>query len=325
MRDIMLSNFDYLWKRLFVCVCVCVNSTFGRCCHCPCWKNDGQEQFDDKEKNANEETLFFKISQNTDVNTIKQCINNDWYDEHSDRVVVLEHVSSAGEEDALSVTGQKDKWGITYAGEKFFKYSNCDSSKNTWVIVEIKLKVDSGPVFLYVDICNEVGKKKKSKEGPQWFNVFSCVELWSLKILAANTQAVTIFSYFFSNAQFGLEKSFENGYKNMSGLGGLERLNVSSCNALRSMFFQAIYKQATINSLKNWRFHQQYVNIDFLFSSNDSESKNVLDFSVLDGWKTVQGPKFIFGLNGSTSVFYRDDWSLLGAPFPSWYSKFIIK
>ena len=166
----------------------------------------------------------------------------------------MEQVSSAGDEkDALSVTGQKDKWGITYAGKDFFEYHNCDSSKDTWVIVEIKLKPDSDPVFLYVDTCENFAKTISKRNGTSSHNVFSGVNLWSLNILAANTRAVTSFFNLFSRAQFGLEKNFNNDYKNTSGLCGLERLNVSSCSDLRSMFFEVIYKQTTVNSLKNWR------------------------------------------------------------------------
>ncbi len=162
-------------------------------------KNNDEEIIENPDNNS---TLYFKISQNTSANTIKQYINNNWYDKYPDKVVALEQVPGAGNDGGvLSVTGQKDHWNITYAGNNCFKYSNCDSSKNTWVIVEIKLKHDSDPVFLYVDTCEKLAKTTTRRNGASPRNVFTNVQLWSLNILAANTRAVTSFSNLFSRAQ----------------------------------------------------------------------------------------------------------------------------
>ena len=40
-----------------IIVCVCVNSTFGRCCHCPCGKEEEEEKKEDGKKTKEEEKI----------------------------------------------------------------------------------------------------------------------------------------------------------------------------------------------------------------------------------------------------------------------------
>ena len=175
----MLSNFDYLWKRL-LCVCVCVNSTFGRCCHCPCWKDDnhgGGGGMSDNVYEDNSESLLNNESSdglggvssndkenevlnnnkggNVETNTkeeilyykivdkndhsVQSCFCQNWYEQRKEGIVQLVMCQKEDNDDVLEVIGKGNNWRIVDKDGNSFKYNNCDPSKNTWIIFSITL------------------------------------------------------------------------------------------------------------------------------------------------------------------------------------------
>ena len=261
----MLNNFDYLWKRL-LCVCVCVNSTFGRCCHCPCWK---------------EEALYFtKIDKAGKDENIKKCFNDTWYNACEDKVLLLKEADENGP-NVLSVTGSGDKWEITDSKENVLVNAGCKPDNNKWIIVEITTwdstnkKAGNSFVF-YVDDIKMVVIEKFS------YGVFEAIKCYSIEIIAANTSAVKSMKFMFHSVRSALE---QDGKEDTGpGLIGLDKLNVENVEDIGSMFFTTIHKQATLDQLKGWRFSgENKVDIGYLFSSKVEG----LNFRVLDGWSSA--------------------------------------
>ena len=261
----MLSNFDYLWKRLLcVCVCVCVNSTLGWCCDCPCWKK---------------ETLYFKIDKTAQDEVIKKCINNTWYDKRQGEVLLLKEAEE-GDTDVLSVTGSGNNWEITDQG-KVLGSAGCNPEGNKWIIVKVTTWDDdsksAGDSFIfYVDEITCIQDN--------WFSycVFEEIECYSIEIIAANTRAVQNMHGMF----YLVESALERDEKTDTGPGliGLDKLNVENVEDIGSMFFKTIHKQATLDQLKGWRFSgENKVDIGYLFSSKVEG----LNFRVLDGWSSA--------------------------------------
>ena len=292
----MLSNFDYLWKRLLcVCVCVCVNSTFGRCCHC-CKK---------------EETLYFKIDKaGLGEEDIKKCFKGSWYKACEGKVLLLKEAEE-GDTDVLSVTGSGNKWTITDPQENKFKDDKCDSGKNKWIIVKVTTLQEglegAGDSFIfYVDEIESV-------DGTGVFEEIWC---YSIEIIAANTRAAQDMYGMFYHVESGLEKDM--GKDIVPGLIGLDKLNVENVTNLRWMFCMAIHKQATLEQLKKWRFSgKKSVCITNLFSSKVKG----LNFSVLNGWSSAKKCGTVYFWQDSLSlekVFVNDTKYIFTAP--SWYN-----
>ena len=296
----MLSNFDYLWKRL-LCVCVCVNSTFGRCCHCPCCK---------------EETLYFTKIDKTkkDEDNIKKCFNNTWYNKCQNKVLLLQEVKVNGS-DVLEVTGSDNNWEITDKG-KVLVSAGCNPNNNKWIIVKVTtLKVNTecaGDSFIfYVDDINSV---KDENSVP--YGVFKQIKCYSIKIIAANTRAVESMECMFYVVNSALEKDM--GIDTGPGLIGLDKLNVENVKNIDWMFSSAIHKQATLDQLKEWRFSGgNKVSIGCLFNATEKG----LDFSILNGWSSSTKNETVFFrakklLGGSVFVDSVDEKVFTA---PSWF------
>ena len=274
----MLNNVDYLWKRL-LCVCVCVNSTFGRCCHC-CKK---------------EETLYFKIDKTAQDDDIKKCFNGPWCDAYTGKVLSLQQVNENGS-DVLKVTGSDNEWEITDSLENKFKDDKCDSGKNKWIIVKVTTLQEgsksAGDSFIfYVDDITSIRDNGFS------YGVFEEIKCYSINIIAANTRAVEDMIGMFYNVNSALEQ--DKGEKTAPGLIGLDKLNVENVEDIKFMFSSAIHKQATLNQLKKWRFSgENKVDIGYLFSSGVEGLK----FRVLDGWSSAK--------KCGTVYFWQDSLSL---------------
>ena len=267
----MLSNFDYLWKRL-LCVCVCVNSTFGMCCDCPCWE---------------EETLYFtKIDKAGKDKNIKKCINNTWYDKYQGKVLLLKEAEK-GDTDVLKVTGSGNKWKITDSKGKVPKNAGCNPNNNEWIIVKVitwdeNSKSVGDSFIFYVDEITRING----------ISIFYNIKCYSIGIIAANTSAVKSMSFMFSGTTSALE---QDGKEDTApGLIGLEKLNVENVKDISLMFFQAIHKQTTLNQLKKWHFSgENKVEISALFNA----TVKGLDFTILDGWSNPT--------HGETVYFWR--------------------
>ena len=291
----MLSNFDYLWKGL-LCVCVCVNSTFGRCCDC-CKK---------------EKTLYFTKIDKTgqDENNIKKCFNNTWYDKYQGKVLLLKEAEK-GDTDVLKVTGSGNKWKITDSKGKVPKNAGCNPNNNEWIIVKVitwdeNSKSVGDSFIFYVDEITRING----------ISIFYNIKCYSIEIIAANISALGSMNRMFFNVESALEQDWE---KNASpGLIGLDKLNVENVTCISLMFYKAIHKQVTLKQLEKWRFGKSSVRVTNLFYS---QVKN-LNFSVLDGWRNAKK-------NGTVS-FKRAPWSTSEKVFvrsgikndfkpPSWY------
>ncbi len=293
----MLSNFDYLWKGL-LCVCVCVNSTLGRCCHCPCWK---------------EETLYFKIDEAGQDENIEKCFNGSWYKACGNKVLLLQETNEDNQ-NVLKVTGSDNDLEITYSKENKFKNNACDSSKNKWIIVKVTTwdensEGDGDSFIFYVDDITSIAGEDRP------YGVFDNIKCYSIEIIAANTSAVQNMHGMFYFVESALEKDMEED--TTPGLIGLDKLNVENVTSMSFMFTMAIHKQATLEQLKKWRFSgENKVDIRCLFSSKVAG----LDFTILNGWSsaTKNGTvSFSRGFFSPETVFVgRNEYKFTA---PSWY------
>ena len=286
-------------EKIIVCVCVCVNSTFGRCCDCPCWK---------------EETLYFtKIDKNAQgEEDIKKCINNKWYAKYQDKVLLLQEANES-DTDVLKVTGSGNKWTITDPQGNKFKYDKCDSGGNKWIIVKVITWDDdsksAGDSFIfYVDEIKNVNGT----------SVFESIRCYSIDIIAANTSAVKSMSFMFRGTTSALE--LDEKEDTAPGLIGLDKLNVENVEDISMMFYHAIHKQTTLKQLGKWRFSGE--KSVFINCSIKSTVKG-LDFAVLNDWNepTNKGAVSFTRASWSTSEqVFVESGSKEDFTAPRWYN-----
>ena len=341
----MIGKMNYL--LLSTMMIAAIDSTFGRGCDCCkklCADQDSSESYinsennkttvDDKlikdnentrhinnndnthtnflENSKKKETLYFaKIAKTGQDENIEKCFNGSWYKACGNKVLLLKQVND-DDKDLFKVTGSDNEWEITDSLEKVLENADCKPGGNKWIIVEVTtLKDDSegvgGSFIFYVDDIDSFNRN----------GVFEEIKCYSIKIIAANTRAVESMECMFYHVESALEKDW---YENTPGLIGLDKLNVEDVSNIVMMFCDAIYQQATLNQLKEWRFSSGHsVLITNLFCS----TVKGLNFSVLDDWDThtTKGDVVFIRLKDSPSkdVFVQDNNENDFAP-PRWYN-----
>jgi hypothetical protein len=336
-----------------------VNSTFGRCCHCPCCKKEEKENieqagtllpkdvyntnnttnniiknFDEEfnDNNNNEEIsedesepYYYQIIDDFG-NCAKDCFYSHWYKVRSDSVIRLRRIKEK-KDNALEVTGNGNMWTITGNNDSGLNKKNYNPENKTWIIFSITLwdihnQKPGETLTFYVDEIS-LWKGNLEFEGHTFkdLSAFNGVKCYTWTLLHANTANVRSFSDLFCHFSSVLE---EDEKTNLSGLKGLEKLNVTNASSISRMFFGAIYKQNTLNQLSKWKFGIDYVTITKLFHSSSSEE---LDFHALDGWATNcdnKNPKFMIAVY-ATDDSRKETFFSSSNPdvnkLPKWYKK----
>ena len=111
--------------------------------------------------------------------------------------------------------------------------------------------------------------------------MFEEIDCWSIEILAANTQGVETFCAMFYKTNSYLER-YVTGHKK-SGFIGLEKLNLSGAKNLSMMFYMALFKQETINSLHTWHLRNNADISQMFFVQENSLSFEALNRWIVDG------------------------------------------
>jgi hypothetical protein len=275
----------------------------------PLIQNNNDTNKDDE--NEKKGTLYFKIAKvGLGKEGMGECFNKTWYNAYEGKVLLLEEAKENGP-DVLKVTGSDNKLEIADQG-KVLENADCNPNNNKWIIVKVTTLdenlQDAGDSFIfYVDDIDSFNRN----------GVFEEIKCYSIKIIAANTRAVESMECMFYHVESALEKDW---YEDTPGLIGLDKLNVEDVSNIVMMFCGAIYKQATLNQLKKWRFSSGHgVLITNLFYS----TVKWLDFAVLDDWdtNTNKGDVVFIRLKDSpsTNVFVQDNNENDFAP-PRWYN-----
>jgi hypothetical protein len=237
------------------------------------------------ETNTKEEILYYKIVDKND-HSVQSCFCQNWYEQRKEGIVQLVSVKEKGNDDVLEVIGKGNNWRIVDKDGNNFNYSNCDPSKNTWIIFSITLwdshnqKPGETLTFYVDDISWWQGEVIVNRDFNFELSAFLNDECYTWTLLHANTANVRSFNDLFWYFSSVLEKD-EN--TNLPGLIGLEKFNMTNALNISRMFSGAIYKQDTLSQLSKWKFGDDRINITELFQSSSSKE---LDFHALDGWAT---------------------------------------
>ncbi len=287
------------------------------------------------ETNTKEEILYYKIVDKND-NSVQSCFCKEWYEQSKDGVVQLVMCQKEDNDDVLEVIGNGNNWRIVDKNVNSLNYSNCDPSKNTWIIFSITLwdeaqQKEGETLTFYVDDISSFDTENTTGQQiakpATTYGVFKEVGLcYSIKILSANTQNVKNVGCMFYGTKSKLEK--DRSQKDSSGLIGLERLNMCGVSDLSYMFDSAIYKQSTLDSLAGWRFNAMEVWIESLFSvERYYYEKNHLNWETLNGWElNTNGKKITFfcGNKKFHGVFiWQREQEEKGRP--RWYENIVYK
>ncbi|MBQ2350239.1 MAG: hypothetical protein II393_03105 [Cytophagales bacterium] len=122
-----------------------------------------------------------------------------------------------------------------------------------------------------------------------------------------------------------LEK--DNEQPDASGFIGFEKLDLSSADRLSYMFYRALYKQKTINSLMGLQLRDKaYISYMFYVDTDYFVGKNCPNFSVLNGW-IVKNNGYLRYLFGSKyNIFFQgDDDAQNNDKLPEWYKNKITR
>ncbi|MBQ2350241.1 MAG: hypothetical protein II393_03115, partial [Cytophagales bacterium] len=126
------------------------------------------------------------------------------------------------------------------------------------------------------------------------------------------------YSMFYMTTSY-LEQDIEQ--PDASGFIGLEKLDLSSAQNLAMMFYEALYKQKTINSLKDWIL-KNGADISQMFYVDSSKflCQNGPDFSVLGGWIKRKDVFLVCSSGSKYEVFFeRKDDDKNNDKLPDWY------
>ncbi|MBQ2350165.1 MAG: hypothetical protein II393_02705 [Cytophagales bacterium] len=256
--------------------------------------NEGDEPKDNE--NAEEKKdLYFKIKEGAIYNNKLGCFGNGWFGEynikrrnkHNDTILLYEleeQPDVSKKEVGTLVYSQKNK-KLEYTEDNDLPY-NLKDSDNKWAIFKVttlkKVNNQEQKGDSYIFYCSDVSTLDSH-------GLFERVRCYSIEILAANTQRVNTFSSMFWYTVSLLEQ--DTNQPDASGFIGLEKLDLSSAKKLSEMFYMALFKQETIDSLSTWRLlNSAYISQMFYVNKNSHiyralyANKNGLSFRALNEW-----------------------------------------
>ena len=292
-------------------------------------KNENKEINDEINEDEAKNQQVFKIEEVAIDNNNLGCFGNKWFEEYQKK-------KNDNNKDTIllyKLTEQKNKEKeagiLVYSkGSKNLKYTNGGSfpndlkdSDNKWAIFKVTtLNKDNKatPGESHIFYCSDVSSIVND-------GLFKQVRCYSIEILAAQTTEVKNFHSMFYDTKSSLEK--DNEQQDKPGFIGLEELDLSSADRLSYMFYKALFKQKTINSLGGLRLRDKaYISYMFYVDTDDFGGKNCPNFSVLNGWIVENNGylKYLFG--SKYNIFFKgDDDAQNNDKLPEWYENNIKK
>ncbi|MBQ2350306.1 MAG: hypothetical protein II393_03465 [Cytophagales bacterium] len=275
-----------------------------------------------EEEAQDKKDLYFKIEGGAIDNNDLKCFGKGWFEEYkkkkdnnNENTILLykltEQQDVKGEEVGTLVYSKENK-KLEYRNGVDFQ-NDLKDSKNKWAIFKVTTlnneeKEGEGHIFYCSDVSTLNGR-----------GLFEDIKCWSIEILAAKTTEVKTFDSVFSQTNSLLEQDTKK--QNKSGFIGLEKLDVSGAEKLTLMFYMALFKQKTINSLSKWRLRNN-ADISWMFFVNTDKvvDKDVPDFSALWEW-IVEDNVYLVCFNGSKyNTFFQGYYnSEHSGKLPEWY------
>ncbi|MBQ2349840.1 MAG: hypothetical protein II393_00985 [Cytophagales bacterium] len=299
-------------------------------------KEPEDKKFENKEINnqTNEEETknqqVFKIEEGAIDNNLG-CFGNKWFGEYQKK----KNDNNKNTILLYKLTEQKNKEKtagtlVYFKGNKKLKYTkgnglpgNIKKSKQKWAIFKVTtLKEDNNKKQKgdsHIFYCSDVSTLNDC-------GLFEEVKCWSIKILAANTQGVETFYAMFYKTNSYLERCVTGNKK--SGFIGLGKLNLSGAKNLSMMFYEALYKQKTVDSLKDWILKNGAdISQMFYVGINNLVDKNVPDFRGLDKWIEKNNIYLKYSSGHKYSIFFKgyDNNKKNDKLLPKWYNDRLLK
>ena len=269
--------------------------------------------------NDGQKNLFFRTTGNfIKKDVLDKCLCSKWYEFYflkQDGILVEleEQKKTQQNEDTKTLVFSKtgEGWKCSTNVES---NNDLDTSKNRWAIFKVTtLKEDNNKEQegdSHIFYCSDVSSI-------QIDGLFKEVHCYSIKILAANTKEVENFSCMFKKTKSSLEQDTKK--QNKSGFIGLEKLDVSSAKFLSYMFYMALYKQKTVESL-------QYLNVKdkacitkmFCATAGD------IDFTCLNKWLEGNNNKlriYVSNVQETENVFFAERSDFNQNKVPNWFSR----
>ncbi|MBQ2350295.1 MAG: hypothetical protein II393_03410 [Cytophagales bacterium] len=323
--------------------CNCEYSRCAGCCKKYCGNGDNEKtdtkvnqdssaSDNNKEKSLEEDTkenekqkaLYFKIQGRAIDDNGLGCFGKYWFEEYKkekgNNSILLYELTEQPDVQEKEVGTL-----VCSKGNKELQYTKGGDLPD-----DLKDSDDKWAIFK-VTTLKEYNNEKKEGESHIFYcsdvssfynnGLFEEVYCWSIEILAANTQSVNNFSYMFYDTNSYLELIDNDPDK--PGLIGLDKLDVSEADNLKRMFSEALYKQKTVDSLKDWIL-KNGAEISFMFCVDASKfvDKNAPNFRVLNGWVVGRNVYLICCLTISKyNIFFQgDDNGQNNNKLPEWYA-----
>ncbi|MBQ2350103.1 MAG: hypothetical protein II393_02385 [Cytophagales bacterium] len=311
--------------------CSCCADCYKKCCG----KEDNKNEIENNnnetsEENKEQKDLYFKIQEGTIDNNKLGCFGNEWFKRYNMKIKYNHNntVLLYGLEEQQGVPNGTDGTLVYSPKSKKLQYTNGGSfpkdlkdSDNKWAIFKVTaLNKDNKatPGESHIFYCSDVSSLDK-------YGLFEEIECWSIEILAANTQGVETFRAMFHETKSYLEQDIKK--PGASGFIGLEKLDLSSAWVLSYMFYNALFKQETINSLRELRLRNgAYIAQMFYVDISKFVGQNGPDFSVLKGWIKRKGSTLVCKIGHKYNIFFKGkDKKQNNDKLPDWYENNIKK
>ena len=301
--------------------CSCCADCYKKCCGKGDNKNENNNN-ETSEENKEQKDLYFKIEGEAIDNNDFKCFGNGWFEEYKNKKdkdknsILLYKLTEQKnkEEEAGTLVYSKENEKLQYRNGGDLP-DDLKDSDNKWAIFKVttlKNKKQKGNSHIFY--CSDVSTLNDC-------GLFEEIDCWSIEILAANTQGVETFCAMFYKTNSYLERCVTGNKK--SGFIGLGKLNLSGAKNLSMMFYEALYKQKTVDSLKDWIL-KNGAEISFMFCVDASKfvDKNAPNFRVLNGWVVGRNVYLICCLTISKyNIFFQgDDNGQNNNKLPEWYA-----
>ncbi|MBQ2350010.1 MAG: hypothetical protein II393_01895 [Cytophagales bacterium] len=313
--------------------CSCCADCYKKCCGKGDNKNENNNN-ETSEENKEQKDLYFKIKKGTIDDNKLGCFGKKWFQDYNrkrgnnnnNNTILLYELEE--QQDVENGADEADRTLVYSKGSKKLQYRNggdfpndLKDSKNRWAIFKVttlnKVKNQEQKGNSHIFYCSDVSTLNNG-------GLFEEIKCWSIEILAANTQGVKTFYAMFYKTNSSLEQDTKK--QNKSGFIGLEKLDVSGAKKLALMFYMALYKQKTVDSLKDWILKNE-ADISYMFFVQ----KNTLNFEALNRWIVdggiVKCEGYLRYLIGSKyNIFFQgEDNSQNNDKLPEWYKNRLQK